>query len=124
MTKKIQYGKQAREAAVVALNEIAEVVAQTVGPAGRPILLSRNVSAVNSTVFHTKDGISVLRELSYLDPIYDAVHRLSMQATADTMINAGDGTTSTLIVAARFASLLHSHASGSPQAAIRAFRKE
>lgn len=91
MTKKIQYGPLAREAAVKALSDISEVVAATVGPAGRPILLSRNISATNSTVFHTKDGISVLRELSYIDPVYDAVHRLALQATADTMVNAGDG---------------------------------
>jgi chaperonin GroEL (HSP60 family) len=91
MTKKIEHGPKAREAAVNALCDIAEVISATVGPAGRPILLSRNVSAMNSTVFHTKDGITVLRELSYLDPIYDAVHRLAVQATADTMINAGDG---------------------------------
>lgn len=124
MTKKIQYGPKAREEAVNALSDISEVIAATVGPAGRPILLSRNVSATNSTVFHTKDGISVLRELSYIDPVYDAIHRLAIQATADTMINAGDGTSSTLIVASAFAKLLHNHNSGNPQAAIRAFRKE
>jgi chaperonin GroEL len=124
MTKKIEHGPKAREAAVTALADISEVVAATVGPAGRPILLSRNVSAMNSTVFHTKDGITVLRELSYLDPIYDAVHRLAMQATSDTMINAGDGTSSTLVVASAFAKALHNHPAGNPQAAVRQFRKE
>lgn len=89
--KEIQHGTEARSRAVDALNEISKVVASTVGPAGRPILLSRETSAVSSTVFHTKDGITVLRELAYTDPVKDAVHKIAIQATADTVMNSGDG---------------------------------
>lgn len=124
MSKQIVAGMESRSQAVKALEEIANVVAQTVGPAGRPVLLSRSTSATTNTVFHTKDGISVLKELGYTDPVKDAVHKLCIQATSDTMIESGDGTTSTLIMASWFANQLLNIDRMNPQQAIREFRVE
>lgn len=124
MAKEIQSGASARNKAIKALNDIAGIVSSTVGPGGRPILLSRQTSATTATTFHTKDGITVLRELSYTDPINDAVHKLAIQATADTVMASGDGTTSTLIMAAAFANKLVQTSRSNPQSAVRAFRAE
>lgn len=124
MSKQILTGNTAREQAVDALINISNIVSATAGPGGRPILLSRNTSALTNTMFHTKDGITVLRELNYTTPIYDAVHKLCLQASSDTMINCGDGTTSTLIMAAAFAKTFHNSPERNPQMAIRKYRKE
>jgi chaperonin GroEL len=124
MAKQILSGVESRKEAVKALEDIANIVAATVGPGGRPILLTRNISSTSTSVFHTKDGISVLRELSYTDPVYDAVHKLAIQATADTVMASGDGTSSNLIMAAAFAKAFFEFSSENPQSAIRAYRKE
>jgi chaperonin GroEL len=124
MAKQILSGVESRREAVTALDNITNIVASTVGPGGRPILLTRNISSTTSSVFHTKDGISVLRELSYTDPVYDAVHKLAIQATADTVMASGDGTSSTLIMAAAFARAFFEYSNENPQSAIRAYRKE
>ena len=124
MSKQIVSGSESRSLAVKALAEVAAVVAETVGPAGRPVLLSRSISATTNAVFYTKDGISMLKELGYTDPVKDAVHKLCIQATSDTMIESGDGTTSTLIMASAFAEQLLNIDRMNPQQAIREFRVE
>lgn len=123
MAKEIKHGKEARTKAVAALEEIASIVGSTLGPGGRTVLLSKRNSADEISVSHTKDGFNVLNGLRYTDPVFDAVHKLCLQASANSVISAGDGTTSTIVMAAAFANALV-NSGNNPQAAARKFRKE
>jgi len=123
MAKEIKYGVEAREKAVKALEEISHIVGSTLGPGGKTVLLSRRNSADEISVSHTKDGFNVLNSLRYTDPVFDAVHKLCLQASANSVVSSGDGTTSTIVMAAAFAKALVKNGNN-PQAAARRFRKE
>jgi chaperonin GroEL len=123
MAKEINRGEQARERAVESLANIAGIVGATLGPAGRTILISRLTGGNTISVSHTKDGFNVLNSLEYTDPVHDAVHKLCMQASGNSVLASGDGTTSTLVMASAFAKALHSE-SNNPQADARKYRKE
>jgi|WetSurMetagenome_2_1015567.scaffolds.fasta_scaffold64456_2 chaperonin GroEL len=124
MSKLIEYGEQSKIRATKALDKIANIVGATLGPAGMPVLLTRERSAQFSSVFHTKDGITVLRELLFADPVEDAIHKLACQAATDTVISSGDGTSSSVLLAAAFANELRNQGQNNPQSAIRKFKKE
>jgi chaperonin GroEL len=124
MGKLIEYGDQAKTRAVTALDKIATIVGSTLGPSGSPVMLTKETSAKYHQVFHTKDGITVLRELEFSDPVEDAIHKLAIQASTDTVIQAGDGSTSILLMAAAFAKELRGAGQNNPQSAIRKFKKE
>lgn len=123
MGKEIVYGKPAQERAVNALNSIAEIVGATLGPGGRTVLISKINSGNTISVSHTKDGFNVLSSLKYVDPVMDAVHKLALQASGNSVVASGDGSTSSLTVAAAFGRALFVD-SKNPQEAARRFRNE
>jgi len=123
MGKEIVYGKPAQERAVNALNSISEIVGATLGPGGRTVLLSRVTSGNTISVSHTKDGFNVLSSLKYVDPVMDAVHKLALQASGNSVVASGDGSTSSLTLAAAFGRALFVD-SKNPQEAARRFRAE
>jgi len=124
MSKKINYGHSSREEAVRALQDIACIVGSTLGPSGRPVLITKRNTADQLSASHTKDGFNVLQSLNYADPVYDAVHKLCLQAAANSVIASGDGTTSSIVMAAEFAGQMLFNSNNNPQAAIRSFRNE
>lgn len=123
MAKEIKHGKHAQTNAVSALSEISTIVGSTLGPGGRTILISKRNSGGTISVSHTKDGFNVLNSLSYTDPVKDAVHKLCLQASGNSVVAAGDGTTSTLVAASAFADALFTE-SKNPQEDGRKFRRE
>lgn len=122
MAKEIKHGQEARSSAVTALKDITEIVGATLGPGGRTVLSSRQNSGGQISVSHTKDGFNVLSSLQYTDPIKDSVHKLALQASGNSVVASGDGSTSSLVMAAAFADALYS--ARNPQQAAREFRKE
>lgn len=123
MAKEIQQGKDAQQKAVSALESISKIVGATLGPGGRTILVSRKTSGSTISVSHTKDGFNVLNSLQYVDPVMDAVHKLSLQASGNSVVASGDGSTSSLVMAAAFARALFKD-SKNPQSDARIFRQE
>jgi chaperonin GroEL len=102
--KSLEIGKDARKAAVGALDKIASAVATTMGPRGMPFIIEKENSMdgkLSPTI--TKDGLTVLRSMSFGDPIQSAVHNLCVQASSHTVLSAGDGTTSTIVLASAIA---------------------
>lgn len=122
MAKEIRYGEDAQKSAVDALHEISSIVNKTLGPGGRTVLVSRNNSANQISVSHTKDGFNVLNSLQYSEPIRDSVHKLALQASGNSVVASGDGSTSSLVMADAFAGALY--CSNNPQQSARIFRKE
>jgi chaperonin GroEL len=125
MAKKIVTGEEARRESVNALENIAEYVSSTLGPSGRPILMTKRGSSEQAPVSVTKDGYNCLQALAYDEPVTDAVLQIAKQSAGRSVYASGDGTTSTITMAAAFARAIHESANHkNPQAAIRAYRKE
>lgn len=76
-------------------NILADNVASTLGPRGRNVLLQE----VGKTPFITKDGVTVAHFVSLEDPIENAAVQIIKQAAIETNERAGDGTTTSTILA-------------------------
>ena len=95
MSKRIEFGADARKKLVKGMDTVADAVVATLGPNGR------NVVYVDQGVVHsTKDGVSVARQITKLeDPIEDLGAQLLKQAAIKTADHAGDGTTTSTLLA-------------------------
>jgi chaperonin GroEL len=95
MSKNIEFGADARKKLVKGMDKVADAVVSTLGPNGR------NVVYVDQGAVHsTKDGVSVARQISKLeDPIEDLGAQLLKQAAIKTADHAGDGTTTSTLLA-------------------------
>ncbi len=95
MSKNIEFGADARKKLVNGMDKVADAVVATLGPNGRNVVYT-NQGSVHST----KDGVSVARQISKLeDPIEDLGAQLLKQAAIKTADHAGDGTTTSTLLA-------------------------
>jgi chaperonin GroEL len=124
MAKRILLGKEARKESVQALNLIANFIAGTLGPAGRPILMSKRENGDKVPVSVTKDGLNCLHSLAFPDPVEEGILALCKQSAGKSVVASGDGTTSTIKKASVFAHEIAESKNQNPQSAIRSFRKE
>ena len=95
MKKIVLKGEELRQASVNAVNELAEPVASTLGPKGQNVLLKNK----GKPCYVTKDGVTVAREFGGIDPVTDAIAEIVKQASHETNTNAGDGTTTSTVLA-------------------------
>ena len=77
------------------VNVLADNVASTLGPRGRNVLLQEKGKAP----FVTKDGVTVAHFVALEDPIENAAVQVARQAAVETNETAGDGTTTSTILA-------------------------
>ena len=95
MSKKIEFGAEARKKIVKGIDTLADAVVSTLGPNGRNV-----VYVENGQVYSTKDGVSVARQISKLeDPVEDLGAQMVKQAAIKTADHAGDGTTTSTLLA-------------------------
>jgi chaperonin GroEL len=95
MSKKVEFGADARKKLVKGIDTLADAVVATLGPNGRNV-----VYVDNGMVVSTKDGVSVAKQISDLeDPIEDLGAKLVKQAAIKTADHAGDGTTTSTLLA-------------------------
>ena len=91
----IVIGSEARERLVNGINTLADAVTSTLGPNGRNVVYTDGHS-----VFSTKDGVTVAKNINYLeDPIEELGIKMIKQAAIKTADNAGDGTTTSTLLA-------------------------
>ena len=83
------------------LHTIAKVVGSTLGPNGKSAIIGNG----NKT-YTTKDGVSVLRLISSEDNYIQNVINVIREASENTLKEAGDGTTSTIILADQLLQLI------------------
>ena len=94
--KQIKFGAEARKKIVTGIDILADAVVSTLGPNGRNVIYTDNFGNVNST----KDGVTVAKEIEELeDPIENLGLNLVKQAAIKTSDNAGDGTTTSTLLA-------------------------
>lgn len=73
---------------------LVNTVSTTLGPKGSNVILHNN----EGSAYVTKDGISVAKKVFSTDPYEEASIQIVRQASMQTAENAGDGTTTTLIL--------------------------
>jgi chaperonin GroEL len=95
MSKKIEFGAEARKKLVKGIDTLADAVVATLGPNGRNV-----VYIENGMVVSTKDGVSVAKQIGSLeDPIENLGAQMVKQAAVKTSDHAGDGTTTSTLLA-------------------------
>jgi chaperonin GroEL len=95
MSQKVTHGSKARTQLVRGINILADAVVSTLGPNGRNVVISNNQGAPQST----KDGATVAKSISLKDPIQELGVQLVKQAAIQTAEKAGDGTTTSTLLA-------------------------
>jgi len=95
MAKQIKYSDEAREAILKGAQILAKTVGTTLGPRGRNVAIDRKWGSPN--VVH--DGVTVAKEIELEDPFENMGAQLIKEAAEKTNDNAGDGTTTSTVLA-------------------------
>ncbi len=95
MSKKIQFSDDSRNDLVKGINILADAVVSTLGPNGRNVVIAGDDGIPSST----KDGVTVARSISLKNPTEELGVQLVKQAAVQTADKAGDGTTTSTLLA-------------------------
>ena len=95
MESRILFGREAREALFEGIRELSDAVTTTLGPLGHTVVLNRGYNLP----YVTKDGVTVARAYETNDTVKGMGAMLVKMAAAKTCDEAGDGTTTTVLLA-------------------------
>ena len=116
MAKQLMFEYQARSKMLQGVEKLTDVVAVTMGPTGRNVILDKSFGG--PTV--TKDGVTVSKEIELEDRFQNMGAKLVNEVASKTSDVAGDGTTTATVLArAIFREGLRNIAAGSNPAAVR-----
>ena len=97
--KQLLFGDEARQKMLIGINKLADAVVTTLGPKGRNVALDRSWGS--PSVIH--DGVSVAKEIELEDPFENMGAALVKEAASKTNDVAGDGTTTSTLLAQQIA---------------------
>lgn len=97
-TKEITTGTSAKELLVEGIEDLSEAVLVTMGPMGQTVIISDEYG----NPYVTKDGVSVANAIKFRDPIKNIAATLIKEVAQKTADEAGDGTTTSICLAAQF----------------------
>ncbi len=95
MNKQIEFNTEARKKLLKGVTKLSDAVVSTLGPFGRNVIFKDQ----NGELRSTKDGVSVAKSISLEDPIEDMGAEIVKQAAIKSATIAGDGTTTTTLLA-------------------------
>jgi len=95
MSRKYDSGSSLQQKILAGINVLADNVASTMGPRGRNVILHQK----GFKPVITKDGVTVAKFVELEDPFENAGIEVLKQASEQTNENAGDGTTTALVLA-------------------------
>ena len=95
MAKQLLFEDHARARLLQGVNKLADVVAVTLGPTGRNVILDKSYGG--PTV--TKDGVTVSKEIELEDRFENMGAKLVNEVASKTSDIAGDGTTTATVLA-------------------------
>ena len=95
MNKKVEFGSSARKNLVKGIDTLANAVISTLGPNGRNVVIANDQGVPQST----KDGVTVAKSITLKDPNQELGVQLVKQAAIKTAEKAGDGTTTSTLLA-------------------------
>lgn len=94
-TKEVKFGSDARAAMLSGANQLADAVCVTLGPKGRNVVIEQSWGAPKIT----KDGVTVAKAIDLPDRVQNIGAQLIKQVASLTNDIAGDGTTTSTILA-------------------------
>ena len=95
MTTQLSHGPELRNKVLDGVNTLADYVATTLGPKGQNVLIHQK----DRSPFVTKDGVTVAQNVNFEDPHMNAGAEVVKQVSAMTNAEAGDGTTTSTVLA-------------------------
>src|SRR5210317_114193 len=95
MAKQLVFSEDARRKLKKGIDTVATAVSTTLGPKGRNVALDKKFGA--PTITH--DGVTVAKEIELEDPFENMGAQLLKEAATKTNDIAGDGTTTSTILA-------------------------
>ena len=93
--KKYSNNTNLHQSIVDGVNKLADNVATTLGPKGRNVIIQYK----GSIPFVTKDGVTVAKAVTLKNPFENAAAEIIKQASLQTNAEAGDGTTTSTVLA-------------------------
>ena len=97
--KKLHFDQEGRDKLATGIKKIAQAVKSTLGPLGNTVLLESPEHTHGLTV--TKDGVTVAKAITLMDSVENLAVRMVREAASRTAANAGDGTTTAIVIAER-----------------------
>lgn len=97
--KEVRFGKEARAEVMEGINILADAVVCTLGPNGRNVLIDENGYDDAYKPYHTKDGVTVAKNITVDGLVKNLGVQIVKQAALKTADKAGDGTTTSTLLA-------------------------
>ena len=95
VVKDLKFKDTARAKLIAGIDKMAQSVGSTLGPSGRTVLIEGDYGAPHVT----KDGVTVAQSILLHDPVENLGVSLVKQAARNTASRAGDGTTTSTVLA-------------------------
>ena len=96
MSKIIETGSDSRTKLLSGVNQLANAVVTTLGPNGRNVVIAQQGGNLPQS---TKDGVTVAKTVTLKDPVENLGAQMVKQAAIQTGDTAGDGTTTSTLLA-------------------------
>ncbi|UOF82490.1 groeL [Caudoviricetes sp.] len=94
--KDLKFGSDAQQKLANGIRKMAAAVKSTLGPRGNTVLIESPNHTGGITI--TKDGVTVAKSIDLLDPVENLAVRMMKEAADKTATNAGDGTTTSIVL--------------------------
>lgn len=114
--------KLIRKYVLEALEDVANIVGDTLGPGGHNVLLESELHGIPSK--NTKDGVSVFKELGAYDPYKHLIIEQTRDVALRTVAEAGDGTTTATILANALIKGLYNYIDKNPRVSPQKIARE
>jgi chaperonin GroEL len=95
MSKKVTFSDKARNQLADGVDKLADAVTSTLGPSGRNVIIQQDMGSPIST----KDGVTVAKSIELKNNIENIGAQIVKQASIKTAEQAGDGTTTSTLLA-------------------------
>ena len=96
MSKIIETGSDSRTKLLSGVEQLANAVVTTLGPNGRNVVIAQQGGMLPQS---TKDGVTVAKTVTLKDPVENLGAQMVKQAAVQTGDSAGDGTTTSTLLA-------------------------
>lgn len=97
IVKEIIFGEEGRRKLISGVDKIANAVGSTLGARGRTALIESEQHVGGITV--TKDGVTLAKSINLMDPAENLAVMIMREASEKTANSAGDGTTTSMVLA-------------------------
>ena len=97
--KEVHFGPEARAELMEGINTLADAVVCTLGPNGRNVLIDNNAYNNTTPPTHTKDGVTVAKNITVDGLVKNLGAQMVKAAAIKTADKAGDGTTTSTLLA-------------------------